>query len=369
MSWAERLDSLLSATDDSMARIKQRLCPSGTNTWGHQSGDPLPSRTPRPHSDVSCCRTVRDEVAALKGQLQAQAQVMTSLSQAVRELIQEKEHQRHRICGLEEQLGWLQGILTRAVSLERRVEGLSGELQGLREQVRGGPGDVGPGEASLAAHLGQKWQDRIVSSALLGPPPRTTAVPSDRTLYETGRWDPGSRLLRDQLDHRPGTVLSRSSESTAAGPEWSQSQKGLDRTVELARTEMEVARRELDHIRSVLTTLQTQLRALPREPGAAGKGTGPNSLARSWSGLSSSSASKSSCSSSGGDTSSGFWAKGCGGSQQARAGSWSSPEPEQVRTAELSTEREEDPEPDKARTLRLSTEDGEDPELLFIDLG
>ncbi|XP_038616328.1 uncharacterized protein LOC119940252 [Tachyglossus aculeatus] len=371
MSWAEQLDSFLSATENSMARIKQRLCPSGTKTRGDLSGDPLPSWPPRPHSDVSCCQGVRDEVAALKGQLQAQAQVMASLSQAVRELIQEKEQQRLRICGLEEQLGWLQGVLARAVSLERRVEGLSGQLQGLRDQVRGGPADVPPAEARRpAAHLGQ---DRILSSALLAPSPRTTEVPSGRTLYETGRWEPQSRLRRDQPTRRPGAVLSRCSESPEARQEWSQ--KGLDRTGELARTEMQDARRDLDHIRCVLTTLQTQLQDLPREPGAAGKGPGPNSLARSWSGLSSS-ASKSSCSSSGSDRSGGFGATGCGLSPQnwlfgrpPFPGSWSSPEPDQARTPELSTEGEEDPDPDKARTLRPGTDDGEDPELLFIDLG
>ncbi|XP_042535863.1 transmembrane protein CCDC163 isoform X1 [Dipodomys spectabilis] len=158
MNWYEQIDTLLNATDGSMARIKQRLYSFGVSTTADNlagtciSSHHLPfkagaqvqqpwalktSTTPERQrwTEAYSSSSLWDEITVLKSQIQSQAQVTETLQHTVQGLLEERELLMCKISALEASLKLLQEAPEgQALFLEQGLE-LKRELQGLRSQV------------------------------------------------------------------------------------------------------------------------------------------------------------------------------------------------------------------------------------------
>ncbi|MEE6495210.1 hypothetical protein FKM82_001981 [Ascaphus truei] len=168
MNWDTQLDSILTATDSNMAKIKERLYsrdlaqrerhfdfPNGKTTLYEDA----PTKP-----DVPCASCVRsfnsgvssEDIVDMSSQLLSQAKMITSLHQAIGRLDRDREYQQHRMQSLEEEmcrLRGLQGDVCDSV-LEKNVQGLrqelSDQLRHLREKARD-PLEQSPGQCCTAS--------------------------------------------------------------------------------------------------------------------------------------------------------------------------------------------------------------------------
>ncbi|XP_030061832.1 coiled-coil domain-containing protein 159 [Microcaecilia unicolor] len=155
MNWDTQLNSILHATDNSVAMMKQRLSTaealskvpelpfdflgSRKSVYDMTAGtlQLCPLYTQSPYQGTSAT----EEAATIGSQLDTQAQKMEFLTQAVQRLERERQQQQHRILSLEEEVRCLRSV-HRTFSdpkLESRMEELRqqvfSELCSLREQV------------------------------------------------------------------------------------------------------------------------------------------------------------------------------------------------------------------------------------------
>ncbi|XP_049735098.1 transmembrane protein CCDC163 isoform X2 [Elephas maximus indicus] len=238
LSWSERLDALLNATDGNVARIKL-LYPLGVSaaagdlagTWtsplylppqsGVQAQQSWVLKTPPTvpeglsWAEAHSPSPVWDEVTILQSQLRSQAQVIEALRQAVRGLLEEQEQQKYQICALEASLRLLQESPERRVLLlEQRLEGLRRELQGLRSQVQEqaqaqAQKQPEPGQCSATNGLHQKLQNE-----------RQLLWEESEVLWEE------LKLLRDQLSQHQELLLKQMTEGQQVqAPSWKSSRE------------------------------------------------------------------------------------------------------------------------------------------------
>ncbi|KAM8931176.1 uncharacterized protein RCH25_007107 isoform 2-T2 [Pelodytes ibericus] len=158
MNWDAQLDSILTATDGNMAKIKERLYSRGELTRGDGLFDLPQIKTPgfedKPAKPLSPYVSYSngwnppsssEDMVTLSDQLLSQAKMISSLHQAITRLERDRDQQQHRIQSLEDEVRRLRGARGDALEseLERRMERLrqemSGELKLLQERGRVSP--------------------------------------------------------------------------------------------------------------------------------------------------------------------------------------------------------------------------------------
>ncbi|KAE8609918.1 hypothetical protein XENTR_v10011947 [Xenopus tropicalis] len=154
MSWDTQLNSILTATESNMAKIKERLYSRGelskdihfdlprvkTSLFEEESSKlPVPYLS---HTTNVNHLTPSEDLANLSSKLLSQDKMIASLHQALGRLERDRDQQQQRIHSLEDELHHLQGAqvgLTESV-LERKVDGLRqelfSELRCIKERLR-----------------------------------------------------------------------------------------------------------------------------------------------------------------------------------------------------------------------------------------
>ncbi|XP_040264129.1 uncharacterized protein LOC120979431 isoform X2 [Bufo bufo] len=152
MNWDSKLEQVLTAADDSMAKIKERL-----NTRGDLAKDfrfDFPPVRRALYVDTAAIKAAApcppppalassEDMVNLSSQLLSQAKMITSLHHAIGRLERDRDLHVQRIQSLEDEvrrLGASRGLDASESLLERKMEGLrqelSGELRHLEDRVR-----------------------------------------------------------------------------------------------------------------------------------------------------------------------------------------------------------------------------------------
>ncbi|XP_071985143.1 coiled-coil domain-containing protein 159 isoform X1 [Engystomops pustulosus] len=172
MNWDSKLEAVLTAADDSMAKIKERLYTRGdvTKDFHYDSppvrraalyGDPLPMKPASPSAYTHPAPVSSEDMVNLSSQLLSQAKMITSLHHAIGRLERDRDLQLQRIQSLEDEvrrLGESRGLDVTESVLERRMEGLrhevSSELRHLEDRMRGAASrEPGPSLRSASSIL------------------------------------------------------------------------------------------------------------------------------------------------------------------------------------------------------------------------
>ncbi|XP_041132965.1 stress response protein NST1-like isoform X2 [Polyodon spathula] len=151
MNWDTQLRSILSSTDGSLARIRERLNTAGSFSKD-ELGDSLDMKSllyqePSPsYLEPLPPRMERGDLAVVHTKLESQSRVIESLTQTVLRLEKDRELQQHRIQTLEEEVCRLRsrGEEKQRRSQERGLEGrveewkreVTSELYSLRAQLQ-----------------------------------------------------------------------------------------------------------------------------------------------------------------------------------------------------------------------------------------
>ncbi|XP_075472256.1 coiled-coil domain-containing protein 159 isoform X2 [Ascaphus truei] len=271
MNWDTQLDSILTATDSNMAKIKERLYsrdlaqrerhfdfPNGKTTLYEDA----PTKP-----DVPCASCVRsfnsgvssEDIVDMSSQLLSQAKMIASLHQAIGRLDRDREYQQHRMQSLEEEmcrLRGLQGDVCDSV-LEKKVQGLrqelSDQLRHLREKARD-PLEQSPGQRCTASII----QEVNENKRLLWKE------------YESLRKD--IDYLHQRLRRQEDDMLRQLSEGQEVKRAQDRNAKVLEgllsshhtQTVELNRTRSETqgVQRDLLQIRSMIGDINEDVRIL-----------------------------------------------------------------------------------------------------------
>ncbi|XP_032660448.1 uncharacterized protein LOC116838957 isoform X2 [Chelonoidis abingdonii] len=284
MNWDTQLNSILTATDSNVAKIKRLnttsisskvdLLLDRINTEKVAFDESLagsqhlcPTCLNLPH-----CRMATEELAAISSQLHSQAKVIESLSQSVNRLKQEKELQQQQIHHLEEEVGRLHNSPQSGLEslLGRRMEGLKSELRNLRQQVFHQPdGDCTPdlyprSSVMQEVHESKKllWQE-----------------------YECVRRE--VEQLKHKLNRQEEDLVNQMSETDELKRTQSRyckmledlmnSHKTQSDDLDKARLETRSTQEELGHIKSMVTDLKDQMKNLPLEEKSYTKPVGKES--------------------------------------------------------------------------------------------
>ncbi|KAM9129674.1 coiled-coil domain-containing protein 159 isoform 1-T1 [Pangshura tecta] len=285
MNWDTQLNSILTATDSNVAKIKQRLNTTSISSKVDLlldrintekvafdesvagSRQPCPTCLSLPH-----CRMATEDLAAISSQLHSQAKVIESLTQSVNRLKQEKELQQQQILHLEEEVGRLHNSPQSGLEslLGRRMEGLKSELRNLRQQVFHQPdGDCTP--------------DLYPSSSVM------QEVHESKKLlwreYECVRRE--VEQLKHKLNRQEEDLVNQMSETDEMKRTQSRyckmlealmnSHKTQSDDLDKARLETRSTRQELGHIKSTVTDLKDQMKNLPLEEKSYTKPVGKES--------------------------------------------------------------------------------------------
>ncbi|XP_030428771.1 spindle pole body component 110-like isoform X1 [Gopherus evgoodei] len=273
MNWDTQLNSILTATDSNVAKIKQRLNTTSISSKVDLLLDRIntekvafdESLAGSQHSCPTClslphCRMATEELAAISSQLHSQAKVIESLTQSVNRLKQEKEFQQQQIHHLEEEVGRLHNSPQSGLEslLGRRMEGLKSELRNLRQQVFHQPdGDCTP--------------DLYPSSSVM------QEVHESKKLlwreYECVRRE--VEQLKHKLNRQEEDLVNQMSETDEMKRTQSRyckmledlmiSHKTQSDDLDKARLETRSTQEELGHIKSTVTDLKDQMKNLPLE--------------------------------------------------------------------------------------------------------
>ncbi|KAM9129675.1 coiled-coil domain-containing protein 159 isoform 2-T2 [Pangshura tecta] len=284
MNWDTQLNSILTATDSNVAKIKRLNTTSisskvdllldriNTEKVAFDesvagSRQPCPTCLSLPH-----CRMATEDLAAISSQLHSQAKVIESLTQSVNRLKQEKELQQQQILHLEEEVGRLHNSPQSGLEslLGRRMEGLKSELRNLRQQVFHQPdGDCTP--------------DLYPSSSVM------QEVHESKKLlwreYECVRRE--VEQLKHKLNRQEEDLVNQMSETDEMKRTQSRyckmlealmnSHKTQSDDLDKARLETRSTRQELGHIKSTVTDLKDQMKNLPLEEKSYTKPVGKES--------------------------------------------------------------------------------------------
>ncbi|KAG9469725.1 hypothetical protein GDO78_019801 [Eleutherodactylus coqui] len=276
MNWESKLDSVLTAADDSMAKIKERLHTRGDAAKDFRF-DLAPVRKVAPYDDTSACKpaslyapptylhavqVTSEDMVNLSSQLLSQAKMITSLHQAIGRLERDRDLHLQRIQSLEDEVrrfGASRGADVSEAHLERKIEGLRQEL------------------SSELRHL----EDRVRDSATRGSSPSLRSAASIlQEVNETKRliWKEYECLRRDsdymrqRLRRQEDDVLRQISEGQELKRVQEKNATALERilsshqaqTQEMDRTRSDTQslQRELQHIRSAIGELRENMRSL-----------------------------------------------------------------------------------------------------------
>lgn len=277
LSWSDQLDTLLSATDGHVARIKQRLYPLGVSTSGDLAGSCISSHYLSPQSGAQAQQpwaletpTVRErlnsaetyspsslwnEVTILRSELQSQAQVTKALRKTIQRLLEEQEQQKFKISALEASLRLLQGGPEgRALLLEQHLEGLRRELQSLQNQAQ---------EQAQAQAQMKKIQGKYNSTSCLHQELQT-----ERQMLwkESEILREELKLLRNQLSQHQELLLKQVAEGQQAqARSWKMleklqsGQESKSHPLEVARIESQDAQQEHNFLRTSIDVFQSKL--------------------------------------------------------------------------------------------------------------
>nr|XP_042700978.1 golgin subfamily A member 6-like protein 7 isoform X3 [Chrysemys picta bellii] len=288
MNWDTQLNSILTATDSNVAKIKQRLNTTSISSKVDLLLDrintekivfdeslagfwqPGPTCLSLPH-----CRMATEELAAISSQLRSQAKVIESLTQSVNRLKQEKERQQQQIHNLEEEVGRLHNSPQSGLEslLGRRMEGLKSELRNLRQQVFHQPdGDCTPDVYPSSSVM----QEVHESKKLLWRE------------YECVRRE--VEQLKHKLNRQEEDLVNQMSETDEMKRTQSRyckmledlmnSHKTQSDDLDKARLETRSTQQELGHIKSTVTDLKDQMKNLPLEEKSYTKPVGKESAHR-----------------------------------------------------------------------------------------
>ncbi|XP_066454069.1 coiled-coil domain-containing protein 159 [Eleutherodactylus coqui] len=276
MNWESKLDSVLTAADDSMAKIKERLHTRGDAAKDFRF-DLAPVRKVAPYDDTSACKpaslyapptylhavqVTSEDMVNLSSQLLSQAKMITSLHQAIGRLERDRDLHLQRIQSLEDEVrrfGASRGADVSESHLERKIEGLRQEL------------------SSELRHL----EDRVRDSATRGSSPSLRSAASIlQEVNETKRliWKEYECLRRDsdymrqRLRRQEDDVLRQISEGQELKRVQEKNATALERilsshqaqTQEMDRTRSDTQslQRDLQHIRSAIGELRENVRSL-----------------------------------------------------------------------------------------------------------
>ncbi|XP_053549182.1 myosin-4 [Bombina bombina] len=273
MSWDTQLDSILTATEHNMAKIKERLYRKGElskdqhldllydNIMPYEEAPSKPD-VPRASSVTSMSRVgTSEDIVSISSQLLSQAKMITSLHQAISKLERDRDHQQQRIQSLEDEVRQLRALQgdKQDSALERKVEGLrhelSSELRHLQERARDSPGrEIISGQRSTASIM----QEVNESKRLLWKE------------YESLRRD--TDYLHQRLRRQEDDVLRQFAESQEVKQVQGRNTKMLEglqssqqtQTLELNRTKSETReiQRDLLQIRSAIGDLKEEVKTL-----------------------------------------------------------------------------------------------------------
>lgn len=273
MSWDRQVGSVLTAMDDNVAKIKDRLYSRAELSKGNYHFDspqllrPLYEDTPpKPASPCvpptySLAPAVSSEdMVTLSSQLLSQAKMITSLHQAIGRLERDRDHHVQRIQSLEEEvrrLAAVRGDVTESL-LDRRVEGLrqemSCELRHLQDMVRDPPRVASPSLRSASSIL----QEVNEHKRLLWKEYESLRRDTDYLHQRLRRQE--DDILRQISD---GQEMKRAQERNACALEGLLSTHQMQ-TQELNRTrsDTQIVQRDLLQIRSAIGDLKEEVRIL-----------------------------------------------------------------------------------------------------------
>ncbi|KAM4720844.1 coiled-coil domain-containing protein 159 [Rhinophrynus dorsalis] len=274
MNWDTKLDSIMTATESNMAKIKERLYSRGELSKGGNNFDfpclktslydesPSTPALPYPSYTNSLSRAASSEdLVNLSSQLLSQAKMISSLHQSLGRLERDRDQQQQRIQSLEDEVRRLRGTREDVYEsvLERKVEGLrqelSIELRHFQERLRDSPTrELSAGQRSTASLVQEVNENR----RLLWKE------------YESLRRD--TDFMHQRLRRLEDDLLRQLSEGQEMKRAQDRNTKMLDgllsnqqtQTLELtrARSDTQEVQRDLLQIRSAIGDLKEDMRVL-----------------------------------------------------------------------------------------------------------
>lgn len=294
MNWDRQVGSVLTAMDDNVAKIKDRLYSRAELSKGDYRYDPpwRPLYEDTPPKSASPCLPATysslpavssEDMVTLSSQLLSQAKMITSLHQAIGRLERDRDQHVQRIQSLEEEVRRLsseRGEVSESL-LERKVEGLrqemSCELRHLQDRVREMPRVSSPSLRSTSSIL----QEVNENKRLIWKEYESLRRDTDYLHQRLRRQE--DDLLR-QLSE--GQELKRAQERNACALEGLLSSHEMQRQ-ELSRTRSDTqnVQRDLLQIRSAIGDLKEEVRLLEGKflvrPAKAERGGRPRSARKS----------------------------------------------------------------------------------------
>ncbi|KAM9326878.1 uncharacterized protein PAF06_003120 [Gastrophryne carolinensis] len=273
MNWDAQVGSILTAMDDNVSKIKEKLYSHRELTKDYRFDSPQvrkplyedvlpkPSSPCLPSAYSTALGISSEDMVTLSSQLLSQAKMITSLHQAITRLERDRDHNLQRIQSLEEEVRRLateRGDVTESL-LERRVEGvkqeLFTELRHLQERIREAP-------------------PRVPSPSLRSTTSILQEVHENKRLiwkeYESLRRDTDylhQRLRRQEDDMlrqlSEGQELKRAQERNTSALEGLLSSHQMQtQDINRARSDTQNVQKELLQIRLVIGELKEEVRIL-----------------------------------------------------------------------------------------------------------
>ncbi|XP_059583740.1 protein Spindly isoform X2 [Alligator mississippiensis] len=270
MNWDARLSSILTETDASVARIKQRLNTTSISSKVDllldrintedaafdeslaRSVQPCPTCISLPH-----CRMATEELAAIRRQLHSQAKIIESLTQSINRLKQERELQQQRINKLEGEVHRLQNSPHSGLEslLGHRIEGLKSEFHNLQQQMFHQPdGDCTPDVYPSSSIL----QEMHESKKLLWQEYECVRTEVEQLKHTLNRQE------EDLFHQMSATDEMKRTQSRYCKmlEDLMNSYRAQSHDLDKAKVETRSTQQELGHVKSTVTDLKDQMKSL-----------------------------------------------------------------------------------------------------------